>query len=153
MTAMPAEAFGSSPALVRAEAEIREMGIPGAPEFTSWTQQEPCAQPEADPEAWHPKVGEVTEAQREAGVARRLCDQCPVLTKTECLSWALENPAEGVWGGTTARDRDGLRLQTGPTVLKVAAELARQRSASEAARRNALTLAGEPDRTGTQASA
>jgi WhiB family redox-sensing transcriptional regulator len=42
------------------------------------------------------------------GQAKAVCAQCPVIE--ECLAYAIEtNQAEGVWGGTTARERVKLR--------------------------------------------
>lgn len=34
---------------------------------------------------------------------RTLCPPCPIAL--ECLTWALENREEGIWGGTTAEER------------------------------------------------
>ncbi len=40
--------------------------------------------------------------------ARRICADCPV--QQECLDYALEIPSlEGIWGGTTERERQRLR--------------------------------------------
>ena len=39
-------------------------------------------------------------------LARRVCDTCPVRLK--CLTYATEHPElEGIWGGLTARERQG----------------------------------------------
>lgn len=64
-----------------------------------WVADGLCAQ--ADPEAWF-ALG-VVQAQ-----AKRLCQGCPVIE--ECLEYALTaNEPWGVWGGTTARERKGMR--------------------------------------------
>jgi WhiB family redox-sensing transcriptional regulator len=40
--------------------------------------------------------------------ARKICAACPV--KTPCLAYAVaERGLEGIWGGTTASDRDAIR--------------------------------------------
>lgn len=36
-------------------------------------------------------------------VAKRICEGCPV--RAECLAWAMRNPVNGVWGGTTEAER------------------------------------------------
>jgi WhiB family redox-sensing transcriptional regulator len=35
--------------------------------------------------------------------AKIVCGRCPV--RAECLQYALDNPVEGVWGGTSAQER------------------------------------------------
>lgn len=35
---------------------------------------------------------------------KAICDRCPV--KDICLSWALKNRVEGIWGGTTTYQRE-----------------------------------------------
>jgi WhiB family redox-sensing transcriptional regulator len=42
--------------------------------------------------------------------AKAICASCPVLV--ECREFALEDPGTvGVWGGTSSRDRQKLRVQ------------------------------------------
>jgi len=44
--------------------------------------------------------------------ARRFCADCPV--KTQCIDYAVvNNISDGVWGGTTPRERRVLRRQRG----------------------------------------
>lgn len=58
----------------------------------------PCAT--RNPEDWFP-----TEAVQRR-VAEQLCADCPLVTKTACLTYALENRIEfGVYGGVTEEDR------------------------------------------------
>jgi WhiB family redox-sensing transcriptional regulator len=38
--------------------------------------------------------------------AKRVCASCPILS--ECLNWAVDNLEEGIWGGTTTRERQSL---------------------------------------------
>jgi WhiB family transcriptional regulator, redox-sensing transcriptional regulator len=40
--------------------------------------------------------------------AKRICGGCPVAD--QCLKEALENPwIDGIWGGTTTKERDAMR--------------------------------------------
>lgn len=39
--------------------------------------------------------------------ARRICHTCPV--EQHCLAYALANREEGIWGGTSTRERDKIR--------------------------------------------
>lgn len=62
-----------------------------------------CRQTERD--LWFPKEGD----RHTAEAAVRVCRTCPHVS--DCLTYALsmsENPA-GIWGGTTSRQRIGLR--------------------------------------------
>lgn len=44
--------------------------------------------------------------------ARAICDTCPV--HAVCFRYALDNPTLlGVWAGTTERERDQIRRETG----------------------------------------
>ena len=71
-------------------------------EDLAWMDGALCAQ--ADPERWFPDLGQP------AGIARRVCRQCPV--RAECLDYALETNQEfGVWGGTSERERRRLKRQ------------------------------------------
>lgn len=36
-------------------------------------------------------------------IAKRLCGECPV--RAECLAYALDNGAVGIWGGTSTKER------------------------------------------------
>ncbi len=62
----------------------------------SWRQEAACRG--ADPETFHP----ITDDEAEA--AKAICAGCPV--RQPCLEHALSNREhEGIWGGTTARER------------------------------------------------
>lgn len=66
----------------------------------SWMNAALCAQ--TDPEAFHPGKSETNTA------AKRTCAACDVTT--ECLAYALADPSlEGVWGGTSQRERQAMR--------------------------------------------
>ena len=66
-----------------------------------------CAQ--TDPEAFFPGPDSYWTTPR---YAKEICGRCPV--KLDCLAWALENnEREGVWGGTTPKERQRLRKNMG----------------------------------------
>ena len=66
----------------------------------SWMDAALCTQ--TDPEAFHPGKSESSTA------AKRTCAACDVTT--ECLAYALADPSlEGVWGGTSVRERQAMR--------------------------------------------
>lgn len=59
-----------------------------------------CAQ--ADPDAFHPEQG------APVAPAVAICQRCPV--QAQCLEYALAHDERfGIWGGTTARQRQDLR--------------------------------------------
>ena len=55
---------------------------------------------EIDAELFFPEYTTPTEA-------KKACALCRV--QTECLTYALERPVMGVWGGTTERERQRMR--------------------------------------------
>jgi WhiB family redox-sensing transcriptional regulator len=63
----------------------------------------PCSQ--VDPEAYFPESGQGITP--EARIAKRICKACPYIDP--CLEWAVENNELGIWGGTTAFERRGIR--------------------------------------------
>ena len=66
----------------------------------SWMEAALCAQ--TDPDAFHPGKHETNTA------AKRVCAACDVTA--ECLAYALADPSlEGVWGGTSVRERQAMR--------------------------------------------
>jgi len=49
---------------------------------------------------------------------KKLCSTCPV--QVQCFNYAIENLVEGIWGGTTKKERDkyrGKRRIVGKTVV------------------------------------
>lgn len=58
-----------------------------------------------DTEAFFPGATHTLENQ----AAKRICGDC--LHLDECLEWGLHHERYGIWGGTTAFDRDKLRRQ------------------------------------------
>lgn len=63
-----------------------------------WSADALCAQ--VDPELFFPGKGSSPKR------AKKICAQCPVIA--ECLAFALSHFVEGVWGGTTYRERMAL---------------------------------------------
>ena len=65
--------------------------------IASWRKRAACRG--IDPEVFYPVSDE-----DEAWEAKAICAQCPV--RQACLEYALANrEREGVWGGTTERER------------------------------------------------
>ena len=63
---------------------------------TAWRERGACKG--LDPQIFYPETDE------EADTAKRVCAQCHV--QTACLEYALQfREREGVWGGTTERER------------------------------------------------
>jgi len=71
----------------------------------NWRDKAACR--DADPELFFP-IGTAGPALRQVQEAVRICQTC--VTRTQCLTWALEQGVtDGVWGGTTADQRRALR--------------------------------------------
>lgn len=70
----------------------------------SWVDSALCAQTDPSDEVWFPGKGQSTST------ARRICRLCPV--QDECRAEALADPSltHGVWGGTTPKMRQQLRV-------------------------------------------
>lgn len=81
--------------------DLRLLHISQLPPMSSWADSALCAQ--SDPELWFPEKGGTSSA------AIDTCRQCPVAT--QCLEFALAHErtsmvnVDGVWGGTTAKQR------------------------------------------------
>jgi len=72
------------------------------PEAPSFDGSQLCAQ--TDPEIFFPHPSD------RAGIAaaKEICNQCPFIEL--CLKYALSEPSiQGIWGGTTQRQRETLR--------------------------------------------
>ena len=69
----------------------------------NWMTDAACTT--TDPELFFPSE---KEGWATAGMAKAICDVCPVAA--ECLQYALDHEIpEGIWGGLTARNRAALR--------------------------------------------
>jgi WhiB family redox-sensing transcriptional regulator len=58
---------------------------------------------EVDGDLWFPEVGFSGKE------AKRICRACPV--REQCLALALEQGEQGIWGGTSERDRQRMRRE------------------------------------------
>jgi hypothetical protein len=65
----------------------------------------PCTT--GDPDRFYPRTGD----HRAAAKAARECAACPC--RGPCLRWALRYEDHGVWGGTTAPQRQNIRKRIG----------------------------------------
>jgi WhiB family redox-sensing transcriptional regulator len=74
----------------------------GDPDDTAWLGLGLCAQ--TDPELFFPEKGGSPRP------AKRLCMGCPV--RRQCREYAVARPElDGIWGGTTQRQRQQQRRQ------------------------------------------
>jgi len=71
----------------------------------NWVDGAACAQ--TDPELFFPEKGQPPAK------AKLVCLRCPV--KQQCLEYALTSPVrvDGIWGGTTPKQRQELRRELG----------------------------------------
>lgn len=72
----------------------------------SWRDQAVCAAPEHANAMFFPGRGDSENLK----AARRVCATCPVTE--ECLEFALLTNAEGVWGGTSEKQRRTIKRTT-----------------------------------------
>lgn len=68
-----------------------------------------------DSELFFPGHGNRAAAER----AKRICMGCPA--RLPCLDWGLDHERDGVWGGTTPRERAKMRRQAQAANAKAAA--------------------------------
>jgi WhiB family redox-sensing transcriptional regulator len=66
-----------------------------------WMSHGACRQ--ADPELFFPIGAVAGPAARQVEAAKAVCAPCAV--RVNCLSYALEVMPEGIWGGTTPKER------------------------------------------------
>lgn len=58
-----------------------------------------------------------TYQPRDIAFAKVICDSCPI--KLECFETAMENDYDGIWGGTTPRERWFLRRGLKPEAPRI----------------------------------
>ena len=68
-----------------------------------------CAEAHVDPEWFFPPPG--GDTVRAVRQARRVCAECPLLTRRACLKYALDNKVDGIWAGTSGGQRKRLRKE------------------------------------------
>jgi WhiB family transcriptional regulator, redox-sensing transcriptional regulator len=66
-----------------------------------WRERARCARPDIDPEWFFPTDGGSPRK------AQRICESCPV--RKPCLAYAHATRSDGVWAGTTERERRAVR--------------------------------------------
>jgi WhiB family redox-sensing transcriptional regulator len=87
---------------LRAQPEMPPLDVaPDNPHAERWDQRAACRGTDVD-------VFFPTEDDK-AGIdfARRICGTCAV--KTPCLQEAMDSGSQGIWAGTTDRQRNGMR--------------------------------------------
>lgn len=76
----------------------------------------PCAEV-ADPDLYFPGRGDSSHQEREAAA---VCSSCRFTTP--CLSYAVRHGVEGIWAGTSERDRARMRRELGVRAVEVTIE-------------------------------
>jgi len=110
----------------------------------SWAEHAACSKPGVDPELFFP-VSESGPALRQVAEAKAICARCPVAAP--CREWAMRagEPA-GVWGGTTAGERQLLRAR--PLSPRPGAGSRRRRGRSGSFREGREPVKGRPELAG-----
>ena len=82
--------------------------------MTAWMSRGLCAEEASSDqsiaEMFFPDPG----GFRDAADARAICRRCEV--QVDCLRFAMEQAVEGIWGGTTAKQRQEMRRNAGATL-------------------------------------
>lgn len=79
----------------------------------TWMEKGRCSTAQVNPDWFFPEQG----GQATVTAAKFVCAGCPV--KDQCLAFALDNMdiwevgREGIWGGTTAKERKDMLLRLG----------------------------------------
>ena len=122
--------------------------------MTDWRTDAACRG--MNPAIFHPDRGDADGIRQ----ALEVCAGCPVAQ--QCLTWALDtNQKQGVWGGTTGRDRRelrrtwvrtvpcqrcGVRLETGAHIDPKYCETCRRKRRSEVCAEHSRTASYDPKR-------
>ncbi|WP_280874673.1 WhiB family transcriptional regulator [Streptomyces pseudovenezuelae] len=70
-----------------------------------WRERAACLR--VDPELFFP-ISSSGPTLRQVDEAKAVCGRCPVME--QCLDWAVRvGQVEGIWGGTTDRERRAMR--------------------------------------------
>lgn len=75
----------------------------------SWASQGVCRDPKVDKKIFFPEGN-----SSQLAAARKVCQTCPVIGP--CLAYALEYGEDGVWGGTSERQRRTMTRQVSVTL-------------------------------------
>ena len=74
------------------------------PKYPRYNGDEPCA--EFDLDTFY--VEDRTHDEKiQTAIAKQACSRCPLIV--ECFQWALGREFYGIWGGTTAKEREAIR--------------------------------------------
>lgn len=74
---------------------------------------------EVDPEIFFPEMGRTFNNN----AAKQICNSC--VYKPECLEWAMNSSEDGIWGGTTERERRALKRHRRYAQMKSTSRVAR----------------------------
>ena len=69
---------------------------------------------------WFPTKPATTQVRADIAAAKAVCGTCPV--RDDCLDHSLRWEVEGIWGGSTARERRVLRRQRRIPLLYITPE-------------------------------
>jgi WhiB family redox-sensing transcriptional regulator len=72
----------------------------------AWVPEGACRDPRVDKTIFFPEGN-----SSDLVAARKVCRTCPVIGL--CLAYALKYGEEGVWGGTSERQRRSMRVRMG----------------------------------------
>lgn len=73
-----------------------------------WQEQARCVIEKADPDLFIPPFGESkSDLVKRNRKALAICERCEM--KAPCLEFALRMGEDGIWGGTTGRQRRAMR--------------------------------------------
>jgi WhiB family transcriptional regulator, redox-sensing transcriptional regulator len=79
---------------------------------TNWRASGACLH--ADPDLFFP-ISSAGRALSQIAQAKAICASCPVIR--ECAEFAYANtPIQGIWGGTTAEERQKARRREHPAI-------------------------------------
>lgn len=74
----------------------------------AWQEHAACAG--EDPDLFIPPFNETKkELVVRNKAAKAICATCPDATREACLQYALARGEDGIWGGTTGRERRAMR--------------------------------------------
>lgn len=82
---------------------MERIGAPWPPTDGDCTKQ--------DTKWWFPGHGATKEERVNTEKAIDICRQCPI--RKECLTYAMDWEAFGIWGGFTEKQRDAIRKSSG----------------------------------------
>jgi WhiB family redox-sensing transcriptional regulator len=99
------EAVSGLDPLEHEEAEVSMIALDNR---AAWWSRAACST--TDPEMFFP-ISPAGPAVRQVAQAKAICARCEI--RQACLEYALDTgPIQGVWGGTTERERQLLRQRT-----------------------------------------